>query len=267
MFSDNVPAADAEAVRRARAAGAILVGKTQTHEFAWGITSVNELMGTSHNPWALDRISGGSSGGSAVALATGMVPLALGSDTGGSIRVPSSFCGTVGLKPTYGRIDTAGIFPLACSLDHAGTMARSPADAALLFDTVADRPPRDEPALQRDGLRGLRLGLCEDLHLVSLAPEVQRAFDAAAETAAGLGARLVEVALPEAAGAYEAFGPVQRCEALRTHTEAGLFPARRAEYGKDVLARLELACTMTLPGLPRGHRAAGAAAGGFSSAV
>jgi aspartyl-tRNA(Asn)/glutamyl-tRNA(Gln) amidotransferase subunit A len=97
MFARHVPTVDAEAVRRARAGGGILIGKTQTHEFAWGITSVNELMGSAHNPWALERVSGGSSGGSGVALAAGEVPLALGSDTGGSIRVPSAFCGTVGL--------------------------------------------------------------------------------------------------------------------------------------------------------------------------
>jgi aspartyl-tRNA(Asn)/glutamyl-tRNA(Gln) amidotransferase subunit A len=257
MFVGHVPAADAEAVRRARAAGAILVGKTQTHEFAWGITSVNELMGTSHNPWAPDRISGGSSGGSAVALATGMVPLAMGSDTGGSIRVPSSFCGTVGFKPSYGRINSAGLFPLAPSLDHPGTMARTPADAALLFGVIADRPPEGGavgPGMTE--LRGVRIGLCDDLHLVPLAPEVQDAFDAAVDAAASHGAQLVEVALPEAAGAYAAFGQVQRCEALRSHTRAGLFPARREEYGSDVLARLELATTTTLDGYLEGtiHR-------------
>src|SRR3954452_5224979 len=107
MFDTHVPSRAAEAVRRAREAGAILVGKTQTHEFAWGITSVNAVLGSAHNPWALDRVSGGSSGGSAVVLAAGEVPLALGSDTGGSIRVPAAFCGVVGLKPTYGRISGA----------------------------------------------------------------------------------------------------------------------------------------------------------------
>jgi aspartyl-tRNA(Asn)/glutamyl-tRNA(Gln) amidotransferase subunit A len=137
MFADHVPTADAEAVRRARAAGAILIGKTQTHEFAWGITSVNFLMGSSRNPWNQQLMSGGSSGGSAVALAAELVPLALGSDTGGSIRVPSGFCGTVGLKPTYGRISSAGVFPLARSLDHPGPMARTP-DVALLFSAIAD---------------------------------------------------------------------------------------------------------------------------------
>jgi aspartyl-tRNA(Asn)/glutamyl-tRNA(Gln) amidotransferase subunit A len=243
MFSDHVPERDAETVRRVRAAGAILVGKTQTHEFAWGITSVNELMGTSHNPWATGRISGGSSGGSAVALAAGLVPLALGSDTGGSIRVPSSFCGTVGLKPTYGRVSLEGIFPLASSLDHPGPMARNPADAALLFGVLVGERPLVASA---DGLRGLRVGLCPDMHLTPLTPEVEAAYRDATEAAAGAGAELVEVPLPEAAGAYQAFGAVQRCEALRTHTEAGLWPARRAEYGADVLGRLEMATNTTL---------------------
>ena len=243
MFADHFPDRDAEAVRRVRAAGAILVGKTQTHEFAWGITSVNELMGTSHNPWAPERISGGSSGGSAVALAAGFVPLALGSDTGGSIRVPSSFCGTVGLKPTYGRVSLDGIFPLASSLDHPGPMTRNPADAALLFGVLVDEAP---PRLEADGLRGVRIGLCPDMHLVALAPEVDAAYRAAVDAAAGAGAELVEVPLPEAAGAYQAFGAVQRCEALRTHTEAGLWPARRNEYGADVLGRLEMATNTTL---------------------
>jgi aspartyl-tRNA(Asn)/glutamyl-tRNA(Gln) amidotransferase subunit A len=241
MFSDHVPERDAEAVRRVRAAGAILIGKTQTHEFAWGITSVNELMGTSHNPWAPGRISGGSSGGSAVALAAEFVPLALGSDTGGSIRVPSSFCGTVGLKPTYGRISLEGIFPLASSLDHPGPMARNPADAARLFGVlVGEQPP------SADGLRGVRVGLCPDMHLTPLSPEIEAAYRAAADAAAGAGAELVEVPMPEAAGAYQAFGSVQRCEALRTHSEAGLWPARRAEYGADVLGRLEMAEATTL---------------------
>ncbi|HZO77395.1 MAG TPA: amidase [Solirubrobacteraceae bacterium] len=247
MFSGHVPAADAEAVRRARGAGAILVGKTQTHEFAWGITSVNEAMGTSRNPWAPDRISGGSSGGSAVALATDMVPLAMGSDTGGSIRVPSSFCGTVGCKPSYARIASAGLFPLAPSLDHPGPMARTPADAALLFGVLTDRPSGDsaigsEPA----DLHGTRIGLCADLHLVPLAPEIQDAFDAAVDAAAGLGAQLIEVSLPEATGAYAAFSQVQPCEVLQTHTSAGLYPARREEYGSDVRGRLDFATTLTL---------------------
>jgi aspartyl-tRNA(Asn)/glutamyl-tRNA(Gln) amidotransferase subunit A len=251
MFADHVPTADAEALRRARAAGAVLVGKTQTHEFAWGISSVNELMGTSRNPWAPDRISGGSSGGSAVALATCQVSLALGSDTGGSIRVPSALCGTVGFKPTYGRVSTTGIWPLARTLDHPGPMARTPADAALLLEVIAgvdaaDPATRDVPlgdlaGSLANGLQGVVVGVCPDLHLVPLSPAVQRAFDAALAAAAACGARVAEVRLPEARDIYRVFGITQRAEALHSHLEAGLYPARAAEYGADVRARLEAA--------------------------
>ncbi len=257
MFASHVPAADAEAVRRARHAGAILVGKTQTHEFAWGITSVNEVMGTSRNPWAPDRISGGSSGGSAVALASRQIPLALGSDTGGSIRVPSAFCGTVGFKPTYGRISLAGAWPLARTLDHAGPMARTPADAALLLAAIAGHDPGDpatedvhlgdlDAALAR-GLDGVVVGLCPDLHSVELTPDVHEVFDQAVETLAGLGATVDEVGLPEARDVYATFIATQRAEALFTHVEAGLYPTRADEYGSDVRARLELAVTEGTP--------------------
>ena len=209
MFEGHVPTHDAEAVRRARAAGAILIGKTQTHEFAWGITSVNERMGSAHNPWALDRVTGGSSGGSAAVLAADEVPLTIGSDTGGSIRVPSAFCGVVGLKPTYGRISGAGAWPLAASLDHPGPMARTPADAARLLEVLAGVDPADPATVDvplgdvrgelGKGLDGLVVGLCPDLHLVPLAPDVQAVYDATVRSLAAGGARLVEVALPEAA--------------------------------------------------------------------
>jgi aspartyl-tRNA(Asn)/glutamyl-tRNA(Gln) amidotransferase subunit A len=257
MFADNVPASDAVAVRRARAEGAVLVGKAQTHEFAWGITSVNLLMGTSRNPWALERISGGSSGGSAVALAARLVPLAFGSDTGGSIRVPSAFCGTVGLKPTYGRISAAGVFPLAASLDHPGPMARTPSDAALLLRAVAgadpddsateDRPLEDIDAELEAGLAGLRVGVCPDLHLIQPAEDVEGVFEGAVQKVTELGAEVVEVAMPEAAVAYQMFGTIQRAEALFTHTRAGLYPKRRDEYGDDVRGRLDAATEVTLP--------------------
>ncbi len=257
MFADHVPTADAEAVRRARAAGAILIGKTQTHEFAWGITSVNFLMGSSRNPWNQELMSGGSSGGSAVALAAQLVPLALGSDTGGSIRVPSGFCGTVGLKPTYGRVSAAGVFPLARSLDHPGPMARTPADAALLLRAIAGVDSRD-PATEdvpigdlngelAAGLSGVRVGLCPDLQLVPLAPDVSAVFESAVAAVERLGGELVEVELPGAERFYETFGVIQRAEALFSHVQAGLFPARRDEYGEDVRGRLEVAATVDLP--------------------
>jgi aspartyl-tRNA(Asn)/glutamyl-tRNA(Gln) amidotransferase subunit A len=242
MFASHVPGADAEAVRRVRDAGAILVGKTQTHEFAWGVTSVNERMGTSRNPWRRDRISGGSSGGSAVALAAQLVPLAIGSDTGGSIRVPSAFCGTVGFKPTYGRISTEGVWPLAPSLDHVGAMARTPADAALLLSAMDGGPsPRPQPAVGE-----LRVGVCPDLHLVPPAPDVQAAFDAAVRTVGELAAEVVELRLPGAERIFPTFGVVQRAEALHTHRAAALYPGRRAEYGDDVRGRLESGEKVTL---------------------
>jgi aspartyl-tRNA(Asn)/glutamyl-tRNA(Gln) amidotransferase subunit A len=256
MFESHVPDRDAEAVRRARAAGAILVGKTQTHEFAWGITSVNEEMGSARNPWALDRVSGGSSGGSAVVLAAGEVPVTIGSDTGGSIRVPAAFCGVVGLKPTYGRVSGAGAWPLARSLDHPGPMARTPVDAALLLEAIAGADP-DDPSTGgsplcnvagdiRRGLDGLVIGLCADMHLVRMAPDVQTVFDLAVRTVEAAGATVVEVALPEAELIYPSFRVIQSAEALDTHRRAGLYPTRRADYGADVLGRLDAATDVTL---------------------
>ena len=256
MFASNVPGRDAEAVRRARDAGAILLGKTQTHEFAWGITSVNEALGSAHNPWALERFAGGSSGGSAVVLAAGEVPLTLGSDTGGSIRVPAAFCGVVGLKPTYGRISAAGAWPLARSLDHPGPMARTPADAALLLEAIAgpddadpataDVPLGDVSGELRGGLAGLVVGICSDLDLVPPTPDVREVFEGAVQTVEDAGARLVEVALPEAGLVFPTFRTIQAAEALDTHRRAGLYPARRDEYGDDVLGRLDAATEVTV---------------------
>jgi aspartyl-tRNA(Asn)/glutamyl-tRNA(Gln) amidotransferase subunit A len=256
MFADHVPGRDSEAVRRARAAGAILIGKTQTHEFAWGITSVNVALGSARNPWALDRVAGGSSGGSAVVLAAEEVPVALGSDTGGSIRVPASFCGVVGLKPTYGRISAARAWPLARSLDHPGPMARTPADAALLLEAIAGVDPDDPATVEaplgdvrgglRRGLAGLVVGVCRDLHLVPLWPDVRAVFEAVLRTIEAEGASVVELALPEAELVLPTFRTIQSAEALDAHRRAGLYPARRDEYGPDVLGRLDDARGVTL---------------------
>jgi aspartyl-tRNA(Asn)/glutamyl-tRNA(Gln) amidotransferase subunit A len=246
MFAANTPDADAAAVRSVREAGAILVGKTQTHEFAWGMTSVNARMGTARNPWRTERVAGGSSGGSAVALAARLVPLAMGSDTGGSIRIPSAFCGTVGFKPTYGRIAMEGVWPLAPSLDHTGPMARTPADAALLLGAM-EHGARVPANLALDGdLTGVRVGVWPDLHLVALAPDVRSAFDGAVRIVGELGARVEEVALPAAHGLLATFGVIQLAEALLTHSRAGLYPDRRADYGEDVRRRLDAAERVTL---------------------
>jgi aspartyl-tRNA(Asn)/glutamyl-tRNA(Gln) amidotransferase subunit A len=256
MFEDRVATRDAGAVRRVRLAGAVLVGKTRTHEFAWGITCVNDTLGSVHNPWALDRVAGGSSGGSAAALATGEVPLALGSDTGGSIRIPAAFCGVVGLKPTFGRVSASGVWPLSRSLDHPGPMARTPADAGLLLEATAgideadpatsDMPLGDLRAELRRGLAGLTVGLCSDLMTVNLASDVGAVFDRATQTLEAGGARLVELEFPEATSLLATFRAIQAAEALQTHRDADLYPARRHEYGPDVLSRLDAATEVTL---------------------
>ena len=143
IMSNNISKIDATIVARMKKAGAILIGTNNLNEFASGITGMNPHYGDSKNPWNIDKISGGSSGGSAVAVATGMVPLSLGTDTGGSIRVPSSLCGVVGLKPTYGRISRYGVMDLAPSLDHVGCITRSVWDAAVVLQTIAGQDPFD----------------------------------------------------------------------------------------------------------------------------
>jgi aspartyl-tRNA(Asn)/glutamyl-tRNA(Gln) amidotransferase subunit A len=231
IFKGHVPKADAHAVKRARDAGAIVVGKTLTHEFAWGITSNNPHFPPCRNPWDPERIPGGSSGGSAVAVATGGAALALGSDTGGSIRIPAAFCGISGLKPTYNRIPATGLFPLARSLDHAGPMARTPEDVRMLFEALTGGRAHGEPAK--------RVAICPDLHLHPLTPGIQRAFERAAEAF-----RAFEVGFEEAERIYPAFVAIQSVEAALVH--AATFPSRRDEYGEDVAARIERARTVTL---------------------
>ena len=217
-------------VAKARAAGAIVVGKTLTHEFAWGITSVNPHFPPCRNPHDPERVAGGSSGGSAVALALGQAALALGTDTGGSIRIPAAFCGVSGLKPTYGLLSTEGIYPLARSLDHAGPMARTPADVKLLYEALAHRAP-DEPAT--------RIALCPDLHVRPLEPDIQRVFDHAVAAFDTL-----EVSFDHAGRLYPTYASIQNGEAAQTHAQ--LFPQRRDEYGADVAARIENALRVTL---------------------
>ena len=250
IFDRHVPRADADAVRRARDAGAIVVGKTGTHEFAWGITCENPHHGPCRNPWDTERISGGSSGGSAVALAAGLVALAIGSDTGGSIRIPASFCGITGLKPTYARVSTAGTFPLAPSLDHVGPMAQRPRDAWELYAVMAGgRSPSTpdwytQPA--EAALAGVRVGVCGALAGARPSDDVEAGLAGVVSVARELGASIVEVELAEAELVERAFATTQRAEALATHRRLGLFPERSAEYGADVRARLEQATEVGL---------------------
>jgi aspartyl-tRNA(Asn)/glutamyl-tRNA(Gln) amidotransferase subunit A len=239
MFSGHVPATDAAAVARLRAAGAVLLGKTATHEFAWGITSVNPGVGTPRNPVDPQRVAGGSSGGSAVALGSHQAPFALGTDTGGSVRIPSSFCGTAGFKPTFQSISRDGVWPLAASLDHVGAMARTVGDLAAWLTELG-------VATSSPGLESVRVGVCPDLHLVALAPDLQRVFDRAVEVLGAVCESVGEVAFAGADRIHPTFTTIQGAEAVISHRRAGLFPARAAEYGADVRARLEGASSITL---------------------
>jgi len=188
VFKDRVPTDDAEVVRRLRAAGAVFLGKLNLHEFAYGGTSISSYFGAVHNPWRPDCIAGGSSGGSGAAVAAGLCFGALGTDTGGSIRLPAAHCGIVGLKPTYGRVSTRGVLPLAWSLDHVGPMTRTVADAAAMLQAIAgydrsepasiDRPVPDYGKALKQRVRAVRLGVPPD-YVAALDPEIQSAFDAA----------------------------------------------------------------------------------------
>jgi aspartyl-tRNA(Asn)/glutamyl-tRNA(Gln) amidotransferase subunit A len=226
----QVAAADSTAVERLRRAGAVIIGKTHLVEFAFGGWGTNTTMGTPRNPWdsAVYRVPGGSSSGSAVAVAAGLAPAAIGSDTGGSIRIPSSFCGLVGLKTTVGRVSNHGVAPLAASLDTLGPMTRSVEDAALVFEVLAGPDPRDpatrglEPAEPLSGLKsgiaGLRLAVMSGADRADADGEVLAAYDAALETMERLGAELVRVMLPMTCRDYQAMTtPIMMAEGYAVH--------------------------------------------------
>jgi aspartyl-tRNA(Asn)/glutamyl-tRNA(Gln) amidotransferase subunit A len=238
LFGRHVPGRSAEAVLRLEHAGAILLGKTATHEFGWGITTVSEHGRVTRNPWARERVAGGSSGGSAVALASFQVPLALGTDTAGSVRIPADFCGVVGFKPSHNRVSRAGVFPLAPSLDHVGVMARSPLDAELALRVLAGLPDREGRTLG-DGLRGVRIGISADLGGTGLAPTRERIVELTAARAAELGAAVETIELAEATRSLDAVATIVLAEGGFVHRARGLWPERRAGYGRDVRARLE----------------------------
>lgn len=246
FFSDRVPDSDALVVERLRAGGAVMLGKLNMHEWALGVTNDNPHYGACHNPWALDRITGGSSGGSAAALAAGLCFGALGSDTGGSIRIPASLCGVVGLKATHGRVSLRGAVPLSWSLDHAGPMARSVRDVAMLLNVIAGYDPAD-PGSHRvavddysaeldEGIAGWRVGVIDDESLGQVDGEVMAAVREAVAVLEALGAWVEELAVPELPDAA-------RLNGLMTTADAAAFHRERLErapddFGADVLVRL-----------------------------
>ncbi len=238
-----VPDHDATHVRRLSEAGMILLGKTNTTEFACGALDV---FGVHRNPWDLSRYAGGSSGGSANALAFGLAVAATGSDTGGSIRVPASFCGVVGVKPTYGRVSRYGLIPLAWSMDHVGPMARTVGDCALLLNVMAGRDPLDPMTVSAavpdfteglgQGVKGLVLGVPQQHFYEGLDPEVDAVMKAALRQLEGLGATLEPVDLPRAKDAASAGSVLVVVEAFAQH--AGRLRRQGGEYGARTRRRI-----------------------------
>jgi aspartyl-tRNA(Asn)/glutamyl-tRNA(Gln) amidotransferase subunit A len=247
-FLDEEVAADATAVARLRSAGAVLLGLLNLHEFAFGPTGINPHHGTARNPWDTERVSGGSSSGSGCAVAAGLAAGALGTDTGGSIRIPAALCGVVGLKQSYGLASRSGIYPLSESFDHGGPLARTVADAALLLQAIAGEDPTDPStrgAMVEDytaglgkSIAGLRVGVPEDFFFTNLDPEIDAAVRAAIAALAELGAHVEEVALPFAKEAVAAWVTIALVEAHAIH-EAHL-DERGDELSPDVRERLLL---------------------------
>ena len=259
LLAANVPSEDSAVAADLFAAGAVNLGKTNLHEWAFGVTTNNPHFGPTRNPWDRDRIPGGSSGGSAAALVAGEIFGSVGSDTGGSIRIPASLCGIVGLKPTYGRVSLRGAIPLAWSLDHAGPMARSVRDAALLLQVIAGYDPGDPASVDvpvddyladiEAGVRGLRIGVVTGRFMTRFGaeeqpvPEVAAAVRAAAEMLAREGARVEDAELPRSDELRNTQLVVIGAEAGAYHHER--IAAHRQGYGKDVAQRIDTGLTRT----------------------
>jgi len=247
IYADRVPDKDATAVARLRAAGVVLLGKTNLHEFAYGVTSDSSYFGPTRNPWDLERVSGGSSGGSGAALAAGLCALATGTDTGGSIRIPAALCGVVGLKPTYGRVSCYGVLPLSWTLDHPGPMTRTVYEAAIMLTAMAGYDLRDPASVDvpvpnyTAGLRQDAGGLCVGVDpawaLTGIHDEVRAAFQAALEVLKDLGAEIVEVSVSGIEEGMDAALTILSAEATAVHEE--FLRTCPENYQPDVRARLE----------------------------
>lgn len=253
FFKDYIPNEDAVAVQKLKAAGAVVMGKTNTHEIALGVTTTNPHFGACHNPWDIARIPGGSSGGSAVAVATGMSLAALGTDTGGSIRIPASLCGVVGLKPTYGRVSTRGVFPLSWNLDHVGPLTRTVRDAAIVLLVIAGYDSDDPASIDiatddylshiDEGVIGWHIAYATGSYFDVADPEVLEAIQKAAKVFEKMGAKVEKVDmsfLREAAVA----------NSLMTPADGAAYHSQRlAEhpdwFGEDVRQRLETGRSFT----------------------
>lgn len=253
IFADLVPETDGAVVKKLKAAGAVILGKLNMHEIALGVTNDNPHFGACRNPWDLERIPGGSSGGCGAALAARLCLGALGSDTGGSIRIPASLCGVVGLKPTRGRVSLRGVIPLSWNLDHAGPMARSARDAAILLQAIAGYDTEDPYSINhpgeeylmalKAGVSGWRVALASDAFFTEADAEVLAAVQDAARVFVQLGANVEEVAFPGAREAAQANGLMVTSDGAAFHRER--LQNRPQDFGSDVLQRLQTGAVYT----------------------
>jgi len=242
FFADHVPKTDCTVARRLREAGSVLLGKLNTHEFAYGVTTDNPHFGATRNPWDQKRIPGGSSGGSGAAIAASLAAGTIGTDTGGSIRIPAALCGAVGLKPTYGRVSKAGIFPLSFIFDHAGPITRTVQDAAIMLEAIAGYDAAD-PTSERvsvdrytqalaQGAKGLRVGVPRRYFYERLDPEVGAALESALGVLGSIGASVRDVELPSSETAITSLFGLVLAEAKHIHAER--LSARPQDFGADV---------------------------------
>lgn len=240
IFADYVPDHDSAVYEKLTEAGAVLMGKTGLQEFAYGITCNNPHYGAIRNPHDPDCIPGGSSGGSGAAVAADMVFFAMGSDTGGSIRIPAAFCGCAGLKPTSGRVSRYGVMPLDFSLDHMGPLTRTAADAGLVLDAIAGFDVRDDTSSRHPvtarGAQGNRIGVPKNFYNERVAPEVAAAYEQALRDAEAAGAELIPIRVPDPGEINAISRVILLCEA-----SALLEPYvhRRNDFGADVMALLD----------------------------
>jgi aspartyl-tRNA(Asn)/glutamyl-tRNA(Gln) amidotransferase subunit A len=247
LLKDNVAQHDAFAVKQLRAAGAIFLGKLNMHEWALGVTGVNPHFDTARNPWNTAYITGGSSSGSGAALAAGLCYGSLGSDTGGSIRIPASLCGVVGLKPTYRRVSVRGVIPLSWSLDHVGPMGRCVDDVEALFQMISryDKadPYSQNPETRSQNLKALRIGVPDDYFFSELHPETEAAYRAAIKTLGEIGFELRDVSLPGFEVSEKASAKILLAEAAAYHLKH--MEQHADQIGEDVLTRFKWGLDVT----------------------
>ena len=263
IMGEFVPDFDAAVTERFRAAGAIVIGKLQMHEFALGATSENPHYGPAHNPWNTGRMTGGSSGGSGSAVAAGQCMGALGSDTGGSVRIPASLCGIVGLKPTFGRVSRYGVYPLSWSFDTVGPMTRTVRDAGLVLNAIAGHDSRDPSSARRpeedfvegidEGVDGLRVGIPREYFFDRVDPEVAGSVRDAAAVLEGLGASVDEVSIPALEHTIPISTPISQAEAAQVHEEH--LRERADDIDVNVRNRLLQGALMSATDYIKAHRA------------